>query len=288
MKKAFTLIELLVVIAIIAILAAILFPVLTQARQAAKKIAGLSQAKQIGLGAQIYLIDSDDKFFPYRTANPNPAYTKCVAAGRTNCNTNFGTSTRTVTFWSQILQPYTKSTEIFKSSGQTNAWVDEEVNAGVTEPAFRSYGGQNSYGLNTVIFEADASPMDSTSIEGSSNTLVMVDASYYNVLPKFNGVNRRYVGFPSYTSACTSSSRQRYWKSLGNSYLFRWNGAANEPTDAEALKLIDKRWGGTLNAIMADSSAKARNGVRLANEIATGNPVDSMWDPWKQGMTSCP
>lgn len=62
MKKAFTLIELLVVIAIIAILAAILFPVLSQARQAAKKIVGLTQAKQIGLGAQIYLIDADDKF----------------------------------------------------------------------------------------------------------------------------------------------------------------------------------------------------------------------------------
>ena len=47
MKKAFTLIELLVVIAIIAILAAILFPVFAQAKEAAKKTATLSQGQAI-------------------------------------------------------------------------------------------------------------------------------------------------------------------------------------------------------------------------------------------------
>jgi len=49
MKRAFTLIELLVVIAIIAILAAILFPVFAQAKEAAKKTNALSNAKQQGL-----------------------------------------------------------------------------------------------------------------------------------------------------------------------------------------------------------------------------------------------
>jgi prepilin-type N-terminal cleavage/methylation domain-containing protein len=62
MKRAFTLIELLVVIAIIAILAAILFPVFAQAKEAAKKTATLSQYKQVGTAANIYLTDSDDVF----------------------------------------------------------------------------------------------------------------------------------------------------------------------------------------------------------------------------------
>ena len=60
MKKAFTLIELLVVIAIIAILAAILFPVFAQAKEAAKRTACLSNAKQIALSQKMYSGDNDD------------------------------------------------------------------------------------------------------------------------------------------------------------------------------------------------------------------------------------
>lgn len=62
MKRAFTLIELLVVIAIIAILAAILFPVFAQAKDAAKTTALLSNVKQQGLGMIMYGGDNDDAF----------------------------------------------------------------------------------------------------------------------------------------------------------------------------------------------------------------------------------
>jgi prepilin-type N-terminal cleavage/methylation domain-containing protein/prepilin-type processing-associated H-X9-DG protein len=58
--SAFTLIELLVVIAIIAILAAILFPVFAQAKEAAKKTVCLSNIKQITLGTLMYVNDYDD------------------------------------------------------------------------------------------------------------------------------------------------------------------------------------------------------------------------------------
>ncbi|MHB8636202.1 MAG: prepilin-type N-terminal cleavage/methylation domain-containing protein [Fimbriimonadaceae bacterium] len=62
LKRAFTLIELLVVIAIIAILAAILFPVFAQAKNQAKKIACLSNQKQIGLAILMYTNDVDDTY----------------------------------------------------------------------------------------------------------------------------------------------------------------------------------------------------------------------------------
>ncbi|MBX3115671.1 MAG: prepilin-type N-terminal cleavage/methylation domain-containing protein [Fimbriimonadaceae bacterium] len=71
MKKAFTLIELLVVIAIIAILAAILFPVFAQAKEAAKKTQSLSNAKQIGTAVMIYITDYDDLFPMANNANWN-------------------------------------------------------------------------------------------------------------------------------------------------------------------------------------------------------------------------
>ena len=61
-RKAFTLIELLVVIAIIAILAAILFPVFAQAKEAAKKTVCLSNLKELGLAFQLYGGDNDDNF----------------------------------------------------------------------------------------------------------------------------------------------------------------------------------------------------------------------------------
>lgn len=59
-RKAFTLIELLVVIAIIAILAAILFPVFAQAKDAAKTTVAISNLKQTGLAMLMYTNDYDD------------------------------------------------------------------------------------------------------------------------------------------------------------------------------------------------------------------------------------
>ncbi len=56
-RSGLTLIELLVVIAIIAILAAILFPVFAQAREAARKTSCLSNTKQLGLAYMMYLQD---------------------------------------------------------------------------------------------------------------------------------------------------------------------------------------------------------------------------------------
>jgi prepilin-type N-terminal cleavage/methylation domain-containing protein/prepilin-type processing-associated H-X9-DG protein len=67
-NRGFTLIELLVVIAIIAILAAILLPVLEQAQKRALRIECVSNVRQWGLAFQIYATDNNDNLPPGFTA----------------------------------------------------------------------------------------------------------------------------------------------------------------------------------------------------------------------------
>jgi prepilin-type N-terminal cleavage/methylation domain-containing protein/prepilin-type processing-associated H-X9-DG protein len=62
-RNGFTLIELLVVIAIIALLMAILMPVLGKAKEQARTMVCRSNLKQYGIGLRMYL-DENDYFFP--------------------------------------------------------------------------------------------------------------------------------------------------------------------------------------------------------------------------------
>jgi len=63
-SAAFTLIELLVVISIIAILAAMLLPVLARAKESGRRISCLNNLRQLGVAAKIYVDDNQGAYPP--------------------------------------------------------------------------------------------------------------------------------------------------------------------------------------------------------------------------------
>ncbi len=121
MKRAFTLIELLVVIAIIAILAAILFPVFAQAKEAAKKTQSLSNAKQGATSLMIYTGDYDDlmpntNLVDYATGNYQATIVVDVPAEWRSTNAAW-VNARNSTHPNNVY-PYSKNAEILEAAGQ--------------------------------------------------------------------------------------------------------------------------------------------------------------------------
>ena len=242
-KRGFTLIELLVVIAIIAILAAILFPVFSRAREQARKTACLSNMKQLGTALMMYAQDWDETLPFWRTACHNdPNY---PPGGL---------------LWTEQLYPYIKNWEVFQcpSAAQTNGeWM-----AGCYPGA---WGGrpQNNiichYGYNELISNTNGGwpqPPCNGSVGGAklatlaapSETVVIGDSPSSVFAPwsiAYGGINFRLA----MANTCCPQNK--------------------EPDLQRALEKFARHQGGS-NLVFADGHAKWYKGDQIKSRVHGG------------------
>ena len=145
-RKAFTLVELLVVIAIIALLAAIIFPVIIRAKDAGRKSACISNLKQVGSAIIMDMSDHDD-IFPH-AVDAADKFAPQIWAGQPEWQARIAA----MPMLHEAIQPYLKNYNVFLCPADTGTFVLDNSFPEILQSSptlHRTYG--SSYFFRTEI-----------------------------------------------------------------------------------------------------------------------------------------
>lgn len=232
--RGFTIIELLVVIAIIAILAAILFPAFSKARESALHISSTSNLRQIGMAFGQYAQENDERL---------PLLSWTDASGNAQR-------------WPKVLQPYLSSKELFFSPLDKN------------DPnGYRNLGNSNfdymfalapSYGYNAlnmnkwrmgsmgVVYESGVSL---GAIKSPSQTVMCADSTF-NTLAS--------------TSSAGANSTALMLGFFRIEPPSNWLGAS-VPMKAKSFGWVMPRYNGKADVLFADGHVALRSMPQLSD-----------------------
>jgi len=165
-KNGFTLIELLVVVAIIAILAAMLLPALSKAREKARQSVCMGNLKQIGIAVYMYLDEYNETFPPGGNVSHQPEA------------------------WTKMLEPYIGKTERDIVSDNKIFWCPSSTIDKDIYPSSANNSWDTQYGVNC--HHVFTSPWESHGHEGRftrlpnikrpSKVLMVTDFTFYRAI----------------------------------------------------------------------------------------------------------